>query len=84
LSKSSSEDEEQDFRVVSHEQSPNWNDLSDGEVDDINPEMQAALDQEVEEFRQRLENVNSLESSKPKIPLPVSASFFVSSLVGVH
>jgi len=54
------------------------------EGDDLDPEMRAALDKEVEDFRQRLESINSQTRTAPKIPLPVSAASFVSSLVGVH
>jgi len=54
------------------------------EGDDLDPEMRAALDKEVEEFRQRLESINSQTRTSPKIPLPIPAASFVSSLVGVH
>jgi len=54
------------------------------EGDDLDPEMRAALDKEVEEFRQRLETINSETRTSPKIQLSPSAASFVSSLVGVH
>eukprot|EP01114_Cavostelium_apophysatum_P007376 TRINITY_DN19464_c0_g1_i1.p1 TRINITY_DN19464_c0_g1~~TRINITY_DN19464_c0_g1_i1.p1 ORF type:complete len:410 (-),score=100.99 TRINITY_DN19464_c0_g1_i1:159-1388(-) len=54
------------------------------EEDDLDPKQRADLDKEVEEFRQRLESVNTEnQNPKQKIPLPVSASSFVNSLVGV-
>jgi len=55
-------------------------DLEDEE--NLDPETQAALDREVEEFRQRLESTNNQNGRK--IQLPISAASFVSSLVGVH
>lgn len=54
------------------------------EGDDLDPEKRAALDKEVEEFRQRLETINSQRRTSPKIQLSPSAASFVSSLVGVH
>lgn len=51
---------------------------------EIDPEMEAALDREVEEFRQRLETINENNKDGPKIQLPASAASFASSVVGVH
>eukprot|EP01119_Soliformovum_irregulare_P025730 TRINITY_DN9609_c0_g1_i2.p1 TRINITY_DN9609_c0_g1~~TRINITY_DN9609_c0_g1_i2.p1 ORF type:complete len:353 (-),score=95.78 TRINITY_DN9609_c0_g1_i2:122-1180(-) len=62
----------------------NLNSGSSDEDDDLDPEMKAALDKEVEEFRQRLETMHSESRNLQKIPLPVSAASFVSSVVGVH
>jgi len=59
-------------------------DGSEERDEDIDPELQAQLDKEVEEFRQRLELMNTEKRDTPKIPLPMSAASFVSSLVGVH
>jgi len=58
--------------------------LEEAGEEDIDPEMRAVLDREVEEFRQRLESINTQTRTAPKIPLPISAASFVSSLVGVH
>lgn len=53
------------------------------DLEDVDPQMRAALDQEVEDFRRRLESMHA-KPSGPKIQLPLSASSFVSSVVGVH
>lgn len=52
----------------------------EGEGDDLDPETKAALDKEVEEFRQRLETINSQTRTSPKIQLSPSTASFVSSL----
>jgi len=45
----------------------------EGEPDGIDPELRAALDKEVEEFRQRLEATNIQNRSIPKLRLPISS-----------
>jgi hypothetical protein len=54
-SNGSQDDEEEDLAMMSAD----GTELEYEEEDDIDPEMRAALDREVEEFRQRLESMNS-------------------------
>jgi len=75
--RSSNDDDDDEDDLI-----PNMSESEDST--DLDPELQAALDKEVEEFRQRLESINSQTRTNPKIPLPVPAAAFVSSLVGVH
>lgn len=73
------EDIDADGDVDGDEDGQLWSD-----DDDLDPKQKADLDKEVEEFRLRLESMNTNTiTSKPRIPLPVSASSFVSSLAGV-
>jgi len=50
--------------------------------DDLDPELQEALDKEVEEFRLKLESINSQQTG-PRIPFP-APTLKIHSLVGVH
>jgi len=83
-SNSSSNEEDDDFDEEIDSKEDEEELIMDEEGDDLDPEVKAALDKEVEEFRLRLESANSQTRTAPKIPLPISAASFVSSLVGVH
>jgi len=49
--------------------------------EDLDPELIAAIDKEVEEFRKKLEDINKQSTTLPKIPLPVPVDNFHSSCV---
>jgi hypothetical protein len=51
------------------------------EDDDMDPELKAQQDREVEEFRRRLEQINNTTIQRPRIPLPSTLSLALSRTV---
>jgi len=80
----STEDEEEELESNNSAVLEQSSGMEEEEEEDVDPEMQAAVDKEVEEFRQRLESMNTNTQNSRKLQLPISAASFVSSLVGVH
>jgi len=50
----------------------------------IDPEFQARVDREVEEWRQKLEQIHTETKHVPKIKLPITTELFMAKVIGVR